>query len=176
MDNSLIVDDLNIAELGDDELLERLQALGFNPGPILVSTREVYQRKLARLLRNEDYDDMGEDDNEANADEAAYPESPVLNTSYESGYSGSPSISIDELRRRPLSRAEGESWSHDPPILSPNKPWSPDDIVSQVQPPPGEEEKPLLSNTFMAIAVIAFLMFAFFVYYNMESTPQTPFS
>lgn len=183
MDNSLIVDDLNIAELGDDELLERLKNLGFNPGPILGSTREVYQRKLARLLRNEDYGDSEEGSGgdepivevEANVVEG-YRESPILNSTYESGYSGSPSFNVDDLRRRPLSRVEGEQWSNSPPTLSPHKPWSPDDIVSQVQPPPGEEEKPLVSSTTIAVIVVVFFVFALLVFYNMESTPQTPFS
>lgn len=66
-------------------------------------------------------------------------------------------------------------WSNDPPILSPHKPWSPDDIVSQVQPPP-EEYKPLISTSSTIAIVIALLLFAFLVYYNMESNPQSPFS
>jgi len=172
MDNSLIVDGLNVAELSDEELNKRLQSLGFNPGPILATTRGVYQRKLVRLLRNEDSADM-DSENETMA-EGMYPESPVLNSSYDS-YSGSPSINVDDLRRRPLSRVEGERWLNDPPILSPHKPWSPDDIVTQVQPPP-EEDKTLISTTTKIAIIVAFLLFAFLVYYNMESTPQTPFS
>ena len=35
MDNSLLVDGVNIRELSDEELQERLQNFGFNPGPIL---------------------------------------------------------------------------------------------------------------------------------------------
>lgn len=173
MDNSLIVDGLNITELSDEELLARLVTLGFNPGPILDTTREVYQRKLARLLRNEEFEDL-EDENEP-PNEENFPESPILNSSFES-YSGSPSINIDDLRRRPLSRVEGEKWSEDPPILSPHKPWSPDDIVSQVKPPPEEEGKQFLSTTTIIFAVVAFMFFAFIVYYNMESTPKAPFS
>ena len=173
MDNSLIVDGVNIAELNDEELLQRLQALGFNPGPILASTREVYQRKLVRLLKDEDFEDL-DDENEPPAEDT-FPESPVLNSSFES-FTGSPSINVDDLRRRPLSRVEGEKWSNDPPILSPHKPWSPDDIVSQVKPPPQEEDKPFFSTTAMIVIFIAFMLFAFLVYYNMESTPQTPFS
>jgi hypothetical protein len=173
MDNSLIVDGLNVAELNDDELRNRLQNLGFNAGPILATTRIVYQRKLARLLKNEDsFADLDSENEPVSG--GTYPESPVLNSSYDS-YSGSPSFSADDLRRRPLSRVEGGRYLNDPPILSPHKPWSPDDIVTQVQPPP-EEDKPFMSTTTMFAVIVVFLLFALLVYYNMESTPQTPFS
>jgi len=150
-------------------LLERLRAYGFNAGPIIGSTREVYQRKLARLLRDEDYEDLGEADDDN-------VKSPLkMNTSYDSSYIASPSITVEELRRRPLSRVADESWASPSP-RTPSSPWSPDDIVSQVQPPPGEEEVPLISARVIAVVIIAFLVFALIVFYNMESTPATPFS
>ncbi|XP_070329872.1 LEM domain-containing protein 1 isoform X2 [Odocoileus virginianus] len=36
--------------LSDDQLQNELDKLGFSPGPILPSTRKVYEKKLAQLL------------------------------------------------------------------------------------------------------------------------------
>uniref|UniRef100_A0A8C6CSN3 LEM domain-containing protein n=1 Tax=Moschus moschiferus TaxID=68415 RepID=A0A8C6CSN3_MOSMO len=36
--------------LNDDELQNELDKLGFSPGPILPSTRKVYEKKLVQLL------------------------------------------------------------------------------------------------------------------------------
>ncbi|XP_007114596.2 LEM domain-containing protein 1 [Physeter macrocephalus] len=36
--------------LSDDELQNKLDKLGFSPGPILPSTRNVYEKKLVQLL------------------------------------------------------------------------------------------------------------------------------
>ncbi|KAL5963223.1 Inner nuclear membrane protein Man1 [Taenia solium] len=38
--------------LSDDELRDKLRANGYEPGPITPATRQVYERKLERLLRN----------------------------------------------------------------------------------------------------------------------------
>ncbi|KFM63872.1 hypothetical protein X975_10342, partial [Stegodyphus mimosarum] len=173
MDNSLIVDGLNIAQLSDDELSERLQNLGFIPGPILATTRSVYQRKLARLLRNEELEDLETNDDSSHS--VTSPPRPVLNSTFQS--SSPSSFNYDELRRRPLPRV-GENWSDGPPVLSPHKPWSIDDIVTRAPPPPtvaAAPEKFAISPTVMIIGVASLLLFAFFVYYNMESTPTNPF-
>ncbi|GIX91575.1 LEM domain-containing protein [Caerostris darwini] len=184
MDNSLIVEGLNITELDDDELAQRLQELGFNPGPIVATTRSVYQRKLARLMRNESFVESEEND----VDDEVRP-TPLHSTllyspgpSYKSpstSFAGAnfytpPPLNYDDLRRRPLSRdAEMYSMSSG---LSSNKPFSADDIVSQVAPPPFEPEKPLLSPTVKIIGLAIIVLFALFVYFNMESTPVNPFT
>ncbi|XP_076363637.1 emerin homolog 1-like isoform X3 [Tachypleus tridentatus] len=49
----LIVDGVNISKLTDDELFQKLRQLGVNAGPIIESTRAVYERKLAQLLKGE---------------------------------------------------------------------------------------------------------------------------
>lgn len=38
--------------LSDDELRDRLKANGYEPGPITPATRQVYERKLERLLKD----------------------------------------------------------------------------------------------------------------------------
>ncbi|XP_029457409.1 thymopoietin isoform X6 [Rhinatrema bivittatum] len=43
-------DDPNIPELSNEELKEQLHKYGVTPGPILASTRKVYEKKLAKLL------------------------------------------------------------------------------------------------------------------------------
>ena len=40
----------DVCKLDDEELAEELRNYGENPGPILDSTRGVYQKKLARLM------------------------------------------------------------------------------------------------------------------------------
>ncbi|XP_006888049.1 PREDICTED: LEM domain-containing protein 1 [Elephantulus edwardii] len=40
----------NVKCLSDSELQEELKKLGFSPGPILPSTRKVYEKKLLVLL------------------------------------------------------------------------------------------------------------------------------
>ncbi|XP_077013671.1 LEM domain-containing protein 1 isoform X2 [Tamandua tetradactyla] len=41
---------VDVRSLSDRELQEELQKLGFSPGPILPSTRKVYENKLVQLL------------------------------------------------------------------------------------------------------------------------------
>jgi len=172
MDNSLIIDGVNIAELSDEELAERLRNVGFNPGPILATTRSVYQRKLARILSHVDINEDGE---VSDVDEEIRP-SPILNSTLLDFSPSSSSFSVDDLRRRPLPRFEGKVFYDNPPILTPHKPWNANDILTQVEPPPGEMEKPLISTTTKIAILIILVIFVFFVYHNMESTPQDPFT
>ncbi|GFV00854.1 LEM domain-containing protein [Trichonephila clavipes] len=180
MDNSLIVEGLNIAELSDDELAERLQDLGFAPGPIVATTRSVYQRKLARLLRNESFNES--EDNAGDEEVRPTPLHSTLlyspGTSYKSSppyYSSpSPSINYDDLRRRPLSR-DVDAYSSSSSYGS-SVPLSVDDIVTQSAPPPRAPGRPLLSPTVKIAGLLLLVVFALFVYFNMESTPVNPFT
>ncbi|XP_054718229.1 LEM domain-containing protein 2-like [Uloborus diversus] len=173
MENGLSVEGFNIAELSDDELAYRLQSLGFIPGPILATTRAVYQRKLARLLNKEDFEDVTEEDVIPDAEITPDP-SPPTNSSFQSYTSTPSSFNYEALRRRPLARVDGENWSERPPVLSPHRPWSADDIVTRAPTPPPVAEKPL-SPALKITAVLVLLLFAFLVYYNMDSTPTNPF-
>ncbi|GBM60371.1 hypothetical protein AVEN_79963-1 [Araneus ventricosus] len=93
MDNSLIVEGLNIALLSDEELAEQLRELGFNPGPIVATTRSVYQRKLARLLRNETF--IESEDNDVDEEVRPSPLHSTMIHSPEPSYkSSSPSYSF----------------------------------------------------------------------------------
>ncbi|XP_018024484.1 LEM protein 2 isoform X2 [Hyalella azteca] len=49
-DASLIVGGLDVAKLSDDELFEQLSSHGAVVGPIVGTTRKIYQRKLVTLL------------------------------------------------------------------------------------------------------------------------------
>ncbi|XP_068238566.1 lamina-associated polypeptide 2, isoforms beta/gamma-like [Palaemon carinicauda] len=53
MDQSLIIDGVDISKLGDDDLYQRLSDLGATVGPIVESTRKVYQKKLFGLMGGE---------------------------------------------------------------------------------------------------------------------------
>ena len=39
-----------VSQLSDEELMEELRRYGEEPGPILDSTRGLYQKKLAKLM------------------------------------------------------------------------------------------------------------------------------
>merc|ERR1711892_209766 len=43
-------EDVDVADMSNKQLKERLTALGINTGPIVDSTRKLYERKLAKLL------------------------------------------------------------------------------------------------------------------------------
>lgn len=60
-----MTDNVFIGELTDDELAEALKEYGFDPGPIVATTRSVYERKLERLMTaSEDANDQGNNSNE----------------------------------------------------------------------------------------------------------------
>lgn len=50
--NSLVFNGLDITTISDDDLFSQLQSFGIPVGPIVDTTRSVYQRKLAALLQN----------------------------------------------------------------------------------------------------------------------------
>ncbi|XP_057378880.1 lamina-associated polypeptide 2-like [Daphnia carinata] len=50
--NSLLFNGLDITTISDDDLFSQLQSFGIPVGPIVDTTRSVYQRKLAALLQN----------------------------------------------------------------------------------------------------------------------------
>ena len=65
---SMTVDGLDISALHDDELFQKLKEKGVNVGPIVGSTRKLYQRKLVSMLKEEaangngeEYSDEGEE-------------------------------------------------------------------------------------------------------------------
>eukprot|EP00096_Caligus_rogercresseyi_P002036 TRINITY_DN136_c0_g1_i2.p1 TRINITY_DN136_c0_g1~~TRINITY_DN136_c0_g1_i2.p1 ORF type:complete len:341 (+),score=122.47 TRINITY_DN136_c0_g1_i2:102-1124(+) len=52
-ENAMIVDGLNISDLSDNELFNKLNEFGVDVGPIVDSTRNIYRKKLAILMRGE---------------------------------------------------------------------------------------------------------------------------
>ncbi|XP_071533542.1 uncharacterized protein [Panulirus ornatus] len=53
LETSMVIDGLDISKLDDDELFSRLEGLGASVGPIVDTTRQVYQKKLFTLLGGE---------------------------------------------------------------------------------------------------------------------------
>ncbi|XP_076333801.1 uncharacterized protein LOC143237930 [Tachypleus tridentatus] len=96
----LIVDGINITNLTDDELFVWLKDAGVDVGPIIGSTRAVYERKLARLLQNKYQEEMSQENTDENVSDD------------EQQQNNQSSVVCDrtrdwtnELRRRPLASA-----------------------------------------------------------------------
>lgn len=54
----LVIDGVDILQLSDDNLYLRLKELGVSVGPVVDTTRSVYQRKLYRLMKGESDHDI----------------------------------------------------------------------------------------------------------------------
>ena len=53
VEDSMIVDGVDISALDDEELFEKLKEHGISAGPIVDSTRKLYQKKLVLVLNGE---------------------------------------------------------------------------------------------------------------------------
>lgn len=62
-ENSFIVGDIKIKDLNDEELIQYLTKDGIDVGPIVDSTRSLYQKKLAIVMREQDGVDGGAEEN-----------------------------------------------------------------------------------------------------------------
>jgi len=107
-ENSLIVGDVNVNDLSDEDLIAYMMKYGIDVGPIVDSTRSLYQRKLAIVMREkgkeEDVVDIAEEQNghqaingspdkaEFSADEEAIP----------SEDEEQPSVVVKESRRKSI--------------------------------------------------------------------------
>ena len=65
VEDSMIVDGVDVSALSDDELFEKLQQHGISAGPIVDSTRKLYQKKLVAIM-TESNGETGETDNSTN--------------------------------------------------------------------------------------------------------------
>ena len=71
VEDSMTVDGVDISALDDDELFEKLKEHGISAGPIVDSTRKLYEKKLALILKGEtangngvEYSDTEEEEEE----------------------------------------------------------------------------------------------------------------
>lgn len=182
----LIVEGVNIPALSDDELTTKLRSLGFPVGPIVESTRRVYQLKLARLLRNEDASDSEEGEEKGtnqkftpsnHLQSEAVDDSPSvsLHSTPSTSFDRSPlsPLRYDELKRRPLPRIGATSWNSSPSTL--RSPLTADGFHSKVFVPPNKGTNKTLISTGVKIAIlVCVLLFAILVYHNMESSAANP--
>ena len=67
VEDSMMVDGVDVSALSDDELFEKLQQHGISAGPIVDSTRKLYQKKLLDVLMLK-----GETANTTNGKEVEY--------------------------------------------------------------------------------------------------------
>ena len=81
VEDSMIVDGVDISALDDDELFAKLKEHGISAGPIVDSTRKLYQKKLVLMLKGEtanttngkevEYSDTEEEEEEEEEEEPA---------------------------------------------------------------------------------------------------------
>ncbi|XP_068239496.1 LEM protein 2-like isoform X1 [Palaemon carinicauda] len=116
MDQSLIIDGVDISKLGDDDLYQRLSDLGATVGPIVESTRKVYQKKLFGLMGGEvpnsptfngDVDEEEEYSDSEEAEEEKEKVEMVVTRQVENTASPPPS-DITDIRKRILLSSAGE--------------------------------------------------------------------
>ena len=91
-EDSMIVDGVDISALDDDELFEKLKEHGISAGPIVDSTRKLYQKKLVLMLKGEtvnttngngkgvEYSDTEEEEEEEDDQPAAVITEPTVTT------------------------------------------------------------------------------------------------
>ncbi|XP_066961458.1 lamina-associated polypeptide 2, isoforms alpha/zeta-like isoform X3 [Macrobrachium rosenbergii] len=113
MEQNLVVDGLDISKLDDDELYKRLSDLGATVGPIVESTRKVYQKKLLVLMGGDVPDsptyngDLDEEYSDSeDAEEVKVEE--VVTSKVENTTSPPPS-EVSDIRRRVLLSSAGET-------------------------------------------------------------------
>lgn len=83
---NMVVDGVDVESLNDEELFTRLQALGATCGPIVASTRKIYQKKLMVLMGGDVVDgaqyngdvDLDEEEEEEYSDNEEPVEEPVV--------------------------------------------------------------------------------------------------
>ncbi|KAK7078428.1 hypothetical protein SK128_025139 [Halocaridina rubra] len=123
MDQSLIVDGFDISSLSDYDLYNRLQEFGATVGPIVDSTRKVYQRKLYVLLGGDVVDsppayngDVADDDDEEYSDNDVEEDVEEIEETVQTRSSSrlessksSPSTQNRDLRKRVLVTSEERS-------------------------------------------------------------------
>ncbi|XP_064118596.1 lamina-associated polypeptide 2, isoforms alpha/zeta-like isoform X2 [Macrobrachium nipponense] len=114
MEQNLVVDGLDISKLDDDELYKRLSDLGATVGPIVESTRKVYQKKLLVLMGGDVPDsptyngDLDEEEYSDSEDAEEVKVGEVVTNKVENTTSSPPSEASD-IRRRVLLSSAGET-------------------------------------------------------------------
>ncbi|XP_022242634.1 emerin homolog 1-like [Limulus polyphemus] len=168
----LIVDGINITNLTDDELFVWLKEAGVDVGPIIDSTRAVYQRKLAHLLQNKDQEERSEENTDEEQQQNS--QSPVVCDRTRDW--------TNELRRRPLASTHSPCSEHlqsgslyglrrlDDSIYSSGHLKNSHD-VDQFQPKASQQTSVSLFVKLVIFSVLFVLVFL--VYQNMESSVST---
>jgi len=187
MADFFVVGGIDILQLNDDELFDRLKSFGVDVGPVLDTTRSVYQRKLAKLMRGEseplpesgDGDYNGEDDD----DYVPYtpPESPEYpdHLRHRVGLAEQAFTPLESPRQAgsPYPDYKYSSISRDSPSVRPSihdahtsHKLTADDLVSQAveEVPSSPQGSGLLTKLgiLLVLAVVAFL-----IYNSIESNP-----
>ncbi|KAM3935425.1 LEM domain-containing protein 1 isoform 2-T2 [Leptodactylus fuscus] len=189
---------MDLKSLSDSELKEQLKKHGVNPGPILPTTRTVYEKKLQQLLEENQVNENGgghEDQYSDSEDEGVQVKNLLdlrceLNGDRTAGFDSysqknpddtaaddfsdllSPStLGMSATRRKPIKGAAGR------PIQ-----FRYDDIVTRARMQEQAKEtvtkgKPQrLVSVRLQIAIFIIVAFVALVYITMESSPENPFN
>lgn len=122
MEQSLVIDGLDISKLDDNELFSRLQDLGATVGPIVDTTRKVYQKKLLVLMGGDVVDsptyngDVDEDEysDSEEAEEGNVEEPVQTRSSFAHSNTTSPApTQTTEIRKRILISSAGGNTNDD---------------------------------------------------------------
>ncbi|XP_075709907.1 LEM domain-containing protein 1 isoform X5 [Rhinoderma darwinii] len=192
-------DKMDIKSLSDNELKEQLRELGVNPGPILPTTRTIYEKKLQQLLEQKQVKENGgghEDQYSDSEDEGVQVKNLMemrceLNggdgtlgfdsysqKNHDDASSGDFSdllsqsaLGMSATRRKPIKGAAGR------PIQ-----FRYDDIATRARMQEQTKEtvtegKPQrLVSVRLQIVIFIIVAFVALVYITMESSPENPFS
>ncbi|XP_077999780.1 uncharacterized protein LOC144452450 isoform X2 [Glandiceps talaboti] len=178
----------DVANLSDRELAEELRQLGVSVGPILDSTRSVYERKLVRL-RTE-----GPQEPKVNNESDQYSDSDEDVSSKESSQESEVSNTQIKLRKRTTqqtkhttrihgTRQQDSGDSRDSPKKQVTMTTTTTRQVTKTQnatqdtlevtkTKPAEPKKRLVPVYVQILILLAVAIFIFFVLYNMEKLPQ----
>lgn len=164
----------SVTSLSDHELADKLKEYGFQPGPILPTTRRVYERKLAELETGQKppstsrYEPVDDDEDEEDEDNEADTDSPdeevQLKSQPRQRMTRSTRTETQTPRRevgKPSPRKPLHARMEDPPVR---------DIRSSQSAKPSSKGLPLWVKL-LAIVIVAVLVFL--VIKNMESAPAT---
>jgi len=152
-------DTMDAYSLSDEELSQQLKALGEDIGPVIDSTRSVYQRKLDRLLRGEAWVPPAVDEFSDEDDTDAVVDTPVPQRQTRSAV----------VRQRVVTQEVREEVHETSTTDSaPNRTLL-DDIVTRVEPQPEVEVPKKGRSLFWQLSILfAIALIIFLVLMNLE--------
>jgi len=191
MSESFVVNGVDVQQLSDDQLYEKLTSFGIDVGPVVESTRRVYQRKLVKLMRG-DVEAHSESDgayDDVEEEEEFIPPTPPDSPSNYSDVRQRVVPNVESVRSpasvqfevsslhsdTKYSSVVRESPSARPPIrgFASTSKFDPRDLVSQVEEPIEEPTKQTQGMSWVTklFIILVISALAYLVYCSIESNP-----